>query len=300
MKRSLLLIVLAITTLWLACPVITIGQVTSGGVRARYPFLVHPGQIGGPGYEMERPGEWVHVPDKLPVPRNAEWIKKLRSVWVSENKNLAQFEADQEKFNAFMPYIMVIPQTDRHIRWIEDLFKAYGLALDEKLSLVGPANTLTEAYEKSIARENELLPQYEWLVKNAEDLDSAHVLDTILIRSRIHYVLFEHALRMGPGYAFSMRGITGLDYGYGFNFDIGPGMTQFKRVRLSSLGKSVTAKEAESMVRSYLKFSRNPNLQVGKVRDAGAAFEIDIVTMGDALVDKILVDKSTGWMRSAY
>jgi hypothetical protein len=46
--------------------------------------------------------------------------------------------------------------------------------------------------------------------------------------------------------------------------------------------------------------NRNPNLKLEKIGDKGNAFEGEIVTKDDSLVDKILVDKNTGWMRSVY
>jgi hypothetical protein len=53
------------------------------------------------------------------------------------------------------------------------------------------------------------LPRYEWLVKNAGDRDSAEALNTMLLQSRWHLVMFEHALRMGHGYGFSIDKETG-------------------------------------------------------------------------------------------
>ena len=44
----------------------------------------------------------------------------------------------------------------------------------------------------------------------------------------------------------------------------------------------------------------NPNLKLGKIEEKDNGFEVDIVTKNNSLVDKILVDKNTGWMRSAY
>ncbi len=54
------------------------------------------------------------------------------------------------------------------------------------------------------------------------------------------------------------------------------------------------------MMNDYLKSSRNPNLKLGKIKDVGKAFEAEILTTKNDLVDKILIDKSTGYMQSAY
>ena len=45
---------------------------------------------------------------------------------------------------------------------------------------------------------------------------------------------------------------------------------------------------------------RNPNLKLGKIEEKDNGYQINIVTKEGSLVDKILVDKNTGWMRSAY
>jgi hypothetical protein len=42
------------------------------------------------------------------------------------------------------------------------------------------------------------------------------------------------------------------------------------------------------------------HLKLGKIEDKGNAFEAEILTKDDSLVDNILVDKYTGWMRSVY
>jgi hypothetical protein len=54
------------------------------------------------------------------------------------------------------------------------------------------------------------------------------------------------------------------------------------------------------MMNGYLKSLRNPNLKLGKIKDIGKAFEAKIRTPNNALVDKILIDKETGYIGSAY
>ena len=49
-----------------------------------------------------------------------------------------------------------------------------------------------------------------------------------------------------------------------------------------------------------MKSTRNPNLKIGSVEEKGDHYEVAIETKDGALVDKILVDKDTGRMRSAY
>jgi hypothetical protein len=57
---------------------------------------------------------------------------------------------------------------------------------------------------------------------------------------------------------------------------------------------------ARELVAEYLKERRNPNLKTGDVRETESAFEIEILTGDGDLVDRIAVDRKTGWMRSVY
>jgi hypothetical protein len=264
-----------------------------------------PGR-GGYGMGPGMMGGWIDVPAKLPLPKNMEWVQKLREILTLEKQSLAQYQTDQEKFNAYMPYMMVIPQEENHIEWIDQLFKAYGLSADGKAALVVENKTLTEAYELSTKMESDLLPRYEWLVKEAEDRDTAQVLNAILIQSRWHLVMFEHAFRMGHGYGYSRgSGMMG-GYGYGMGpgmmgghgYGMGPGYGYGRQSQ--STGKPIDAKEAEAMMKNYLKSSRNPNLKLGKIKDVGSAFEAEILTKKNDLVDRVHIDKETGYLRSAY
>lgn len=64
--------------------------------------------------------------------------------------------------------------------------------------------------------------------------------------------------------------------------------------------RQLEEKDVRSIVENYIRSMRNPNLELGKIKDAGNVFEAEIVTKDKSLVDKVLVDKNTGWMRSAY
>ena len=66
------------------------------------------------------------------------------------------------------------------------------------------------------------------------------------------------------------------------------------------LPKLLDEKQAKEILENSLKSTRNPNLKVGKIVNKGLVFEAEILTNDDALADKILVDKSTGWMSSVY
>jgi hypothetical protein len=296
MKKTIFVISVALAVALVLGTGTVQGQMGRGG----YGYGMGPGMMGGyGGYGMM--GGWIDVPAKLPAPKNTEWVQKLKEILALEKQSLAQYQTDQEKFNAYMPYMMVIPQEENHIEWIEQLFKAYGLSADVKAAPVVDNKSLTEAYQLSTKMESDLLPRYEWLVKKAEDRDTSQVLNTILIQSRYHLVMFEHALRMGHGYGYS-RG-SGMMGGYG-GYGMGPGMMGgygYGYGRQSQqTGKPTDAKEAEAMMKDYLKSSRNPNLKLGKIKDVGEAFEAEILTKNNDLVDRVHIDKTTGNIRSAY
>jgi Spy/CpxP family protein refolding chaperone len=108
---------------------------------------------------------------------------------------------------------------------------------------------------------------------------------------------------MGPGMMGRGMGPEG-GYGRGSGM-MGRGQMQGSQQMGSgsqySQGKGALSKEdAGSIVKDYLASTRNPNLKLGKIKDAGNAFEAEIVTKDNSLVDKVLVDKTSGWMRPAY
>ena len=110
---------------------------------------------------------------------------------------------------------------------------------------------------------------------------------------------------MGPGYGMGPgmmgRGWSGYCngpgmMGYGYGPQYGPQYApQYQRPQ-----KPLNENQAKEMVENYLQSTRNPNLKLGKIEDKGYAFEANIVTKDGSLVNKVLVDKNTGWMQSAY
>ena len=108
------------------------------------------------------------------------------------------------------------------------------------------------------------------------------------------YGAYQGGYGMGPGmmgYGYGM-GPGMMGYGYGYN-------QQYQTPRTPQT--PIKEKDAKGIVENYLNSTRNPNLKLGKVKDEGSAFEVDIVTKNNnSLVDKVLVDKSTGWLRSVY
>jgi hypothetical protein len=92
----------------------------------------------------------------------------------------------------------------------------------------------------------------------------------------------------GPGgwYCPWMRGSYGHRYGSG-------GPSSFNQG-----GEPLTRAQAEQLLTDHIQ--SNPNLKVGDFADKGDFYEATIVTRKEgALVEKIQVDKKTGWFRNA-
>lgn len=91
---------------------------------------------------------------------------------------------------------------------------------------------------------------------------------------------------MGPGIMDQGDGYYGPRSGYGPQSQLPE--------------EPLTREEATQQVEEYLMSTRNPNLEVGEIQEKGNNFEADIVTKDGSLVDKLLVNKDTGRIRSAY
>jgi hypothetical protein len=133
------------------------------------------------------------------------------------------------------------------------------------------------------------------------------VVDTIIVDKNTGWM---QSATSGPGYGYGRgRGMRGPGYGYG----MGPGMMGYgyqggygpqygppAGPQYQQQGKPLTEKDVKAMLENYVQSTRNPNLKLGKITDKDHYFEAEILTKDNALVDKIIVDKQTGWMRSAY
>jgi hypothetical protein len=94
-----------------------------------------------------------------------------------------------------------------------------------------------------------------------------------------------HDYEMGPGM---------MGRGYGKRYDE-PGESYYGQYR-----EPLNEKDVKTRIENMLEYSRNPNLKVGEIEDKGDYFEAEITTKDGSLVDKLLVDKDTGRMRSVY
>jgi len=97
---------------------------------------------------------------------------------------------------------------------------------------------------------------------------------------------------MGNGEHMMGSGMMGRGMGRG----MGPGYEP----QYQQPNKPLEEKDARAILENYLGSMRNPNLKLGEIKDIGNAFEAEILTKDNSLVDKILVDKGTGGMRSLY
>ncbi len=120
---------------------------------------------------------------------------------------------------------------------------------------------------------------------------------------------------MGSGYGYGgggMMGRRGAGMMQRWGGDYGPmhrgwqGAPQYAPGRGPGYGyqgpeEPLNMEEARSIVERYLYSSRNPNLKVGEIDEKDEVFEADIVTRKEGdLVDRVQIDRRTGWMRSVY
>ena len=100
---------------------------------------------------------------------------------------------------------------------------------------------------------------------------------------------------MGPG--MMGPGMMGPGWGWGMNpYDADRDDLQQSVRPVGPLER----KDAEKIIESYIQATGNPNLKVGKIEDSGNAFKAQIVTKENSLVEEVLIDKDSGYMRPAY
>jgi zinc resistance-associated protein len=101
---------------------------------------------------------------------------------------------------------------------------------------------------------------------------------------------------MGPGWGMG-PGMMGPGWGMGMN----PSWSDRENPQhMSRHMGPLEKKDAAEIVDNYIQSTRNPNLKVGKIEDSGNAFKAQIVTKDNSLVEEVLIDKRSGYMRPAY
>ncbi len=104
---------------------------------------------------------------------------------------------------------------------------------------------------------------------------------------------------MGPGqcgYCPWMGGGYGMQRGQSGWYC--PWMDQQTAPPIAKPRQPLTADQAKAMVQQHI--SGNPNLKAGNVTEKDGIYEVDVVTKDGSLVDKIQVNKQTGYFRSGY
>jgi zinc resistance-associated protein len=112
---------------------------------------------------------------------------------------------------------------------------------------------------------------------------------------------------MGPAYGMG-PGMMGRGHGMGpgmmgprWDRPMGPRWSDRDyRQQTPQTQGPIEEKDAGAIVEDYIRSTRNPNLKLGKISDAGDAFKVEIVTKDNSIVDEVLVDKAGGRMRPAY
>ena len=137
------------------------------------------------------------IPETLPAPASTDWVNRLEDILKRERLSRIQYEMDSQTYNLRMPYMRIIPDERNHISWIENLFSAYGRTYSTEAPEASQTRSPEQAYEVARQLEKELIPDYEWLITNASDAETQQVLETVLFQTRMHYTMFDHALRMG-------------------------------------------------------------------------------------------------------
>jgi hypothetical protein len=73
-----------------------------------------------------------------------------------------------------------------------------------------------------------------------------------------------------------------------------------KEPKSHEIENPITIDQAKSVLESYIAFSENPNIRLGKIKEYDDYFEAEIVTKDGSLVDIVTIDKKTGGIESIY
>ncbi len=91
-----------------------------------------------------------------------------------------------------------------------------------------------------------------------------------------------------------------MGMGQGMHRGGGPGRCfRGQRAAYNRQGQPVTMERAKQMLEDYVSYKYNPNLKIGDISDKGDIFEASILTMDGSPVERIQVDKKSGWFRNA-
>ncbi|MBS3780217.1 MAG: hypothetical protein KGY41_07460 [Desulfovermiculus sp.] len=60
----------------------------------------------------------------------------------------------------------------------------------------------------------------------------------------------------------------------------------------------MNAEQARQLAENYV--AGNPNVKVGQIEEQQGTYTATIVTQDGSLVEKLLIDKESGWMKREY
>lgn len=103
----------------------------------------------------------------------------------------------------------------------------------------------------------------------------------------------------GSGWMCPMMGQGGGMMHHGGMMQHGSGMGCCAMMNRNPSGAPLTKEQAKQVVDDYVRNTNNPNIKVGEVAEKGDVFEATVVTKEGSLVEKIQIDKNTGWFRRA-
>jgi hypothetical protein len=105
----------------------------------------------------------------------------------------------------------------------------------------------------------------------------------------------------GPGYGMGPGAMHG---GYGYGMGPGWGARGYGHPCRAwggqEFGEKLTKDNVKSFLENRLAYRANPNLKVGKITEKDKYFEGEIVTKDNSLVQKLQIDKNTGFIRPVY
>jgi hypothetical protein len=134
------------------------------------------------------------IPDSLRPPKNRQWIKHLDGLLKRERFALAQYRREPEIYRLHTPYTVIIPQKQSQVEWITALFPVLGMKIPDSTGTPSDTASWHDVLQVSMNLERLLIREYEWLVQNTENEKTRRVLSDFLYQTRMHYIMFQHAL----------------------------------------------------------------------------------------------------------
>ncbi len=151
------------------------------------------------------------------------------------------------------------------------------------------------------------------------------VVGTLVAMLVIGTAAFALAGPYGPGPYFQRTQASGTGWGWGHGpmhmgpmmgpgYGMGPGMMGhasgpgaagftppcWQAAGFTQTGQPLTKDTATQILQGYVARTGNPNLKLGDVTETDTTFEGKIVTKDGSLVQKLLVDKATGWVQQTF